>query len=66
MLNRTEVMAPPNSAPQYIQESMMIADVGDIENVRGNRIATPFAPPRPGRTPIMTPNTIPTTISRML
>ena len=39
---------------------MMIADVGDIENVSGNRIATPFAPPRPGSTPISTPSRMPT------
>src|SRR5262245_58279653 len=39
----------------------MIADVGDIVNVRGSRIATPFAPPSPGRTPMMVPSTMPTT-----
>ena len=27
----------------------MIAEVGDIENVSGSRIATPLAPPRPGQ-----------------
>ena len=44
----------------------MIADVGGIVNVSGSRIATPFAPPRPGSTPIMTPSTIPISIRSML
>ena len=41
---------------------MMIADVGFIENVSGSRIATPFAPPSPGSTPINTPSVMPTTM----
>lgn len=41
----------------------MIAEVGDIEKVSGRRIATPLAPPKPGRTPMMTPSKIPTTMS---
>ena len=44
----------------------MIAEVGGIENVSGSRIATPLAPPRPGSTPMMTPSTMPTNISRKL
>ena len=44
----------------------MIAEVGDIENVSGSRMATPFAPPRPGSTPMMTPSMMPTTITMML
>src|SRR3546814_7755451 len=32
-----------------LHDSMMIAEVGDIEKVRGSRMATPFAPPRPGK-----------------
>ena len=36
-----------------------------IENVSGSRIATPFAPPRPGSTPMMTPRMMPTIISPM-
>ena len=44
----------------------MIADVGGIVNVRGRRIATPLAPPRPGRTPMMTPSRMPTIISAKL
>ncbi len=41
---------------------MMMADVGFIENVSGSRIATPFAPPRPGSTPISTPSVMPTSM----
>jgi hypothetical protein len=46
-----------------MHDSMMIAEVGGIENVSGRRIATPFAPPRPGSTPISTPRMTPTNIS---
>src|SRR4030095_15671689 len=46
-----------------MHDSMTMADVGDIVNVSGSRIATPLAPPRPGRTPITTPRTMPTSIS---
>src|SRR3954470_14728534 len=49
-----------------MQDSMMIAEVGDMLKVSGNRMATPFAPPSPGRTPMMTPSTMPTSITRML
>src|SRR5262245_57636458 len=61
MLKRIDVMAPPNRAPQYRLVSRMIAEVGGIVKVRGSRIATPLAPPRPGRTPMMVPRMIPTT-----
>ena len=44
----------------------MIADVGVMLNVRGNRIATPLAPPRPGSTPMITPSMIPITITSRL
>ena len=37
----------------------MIAEVGSIENVSGSRMATPLAPPRPGRVPISTPRMVP-------
>src|SRR5919109_2352969 len=44
----------------------MIAEVGGIRNVSGRRMATPFAPPSPGRTPMMVPSVIPSTaISRL-
>src|SRR6185437_12155987 len=49
-----------------MHDSMMIAEVGDIENVNGSRIATPLAPPRPGSTPTITPRMIPTTINTRL
>lgn len=42
-----------------------MADVGDMVKVSGSRIATPLAPPSPGRTPIRTPRIIPTNISSM-
>src|SRR5437868_15542550 len=48
-----------------MQESMMIAEVGGIVNVSGSRIATPFAPPRPGSTPMITPSTMPTNMKAM-
>ena len=41
--------------------SRMIAEVGGIVNVSGSRIATPFAPPSPGSTPMMVPSTMPIT-----
>src|SRR6185295_13889790 len=44
---------------------MMIAEVGGIVNVSGSRIATPFAPPSPGSTPMITPSTMPTSIRPM-
>jgi hypothetical protein len=49
-----------------MQDSMMIAETGDIEKVSGRRIATPFAPPKPGSTPMTTPSRTPTIITRRL
>src|SRR5438552_16295436 len=54
-----------------MHESRMIAEVAPpgccaMENVSGSRIATPFAPPRPGRTPMITPRMMPASISMML
>jgi hypothetical protein len=49
-----------------MQDSMMMAEVGGMLNVSGNRMATPFAPPSPGSTPITTPSTMPTIITMML
>jgi hypothetical protein len=46
--------------------SRMMADVGGIVKVRGRRIATPLAPPRPGRTPMMVPSRMPTTAIKRL
>ena len=44
----------------------MIAEVGGIVNVSGSRIATPLAPPSPGRTPMMVPSVMPTTAMNRL
>src|SRR5438067_892771 len=44
----------------------MIAEVGGIRNVSGSRMATPFAPPRPGSTPMIVPSVMPTTAIRRL
>src|SRR6267378_7540596 len=54
-----------------MHESRMIAEVVPpgccaIEKVRGSRMATPFAPPRPGSTPMMIPRMTPTNISNRL
>ena len=46
-----------------MQESITMAEVGSMVNVSGNRIATPFGPPRPGSTPTKIPSTRPTIIS---
>src|SRR5439155_20164044 len=62
MLKRIDVMAPPKSAPQYRDVRRMIADVGDIVNVSGSRMATPLAPPSPGSTPMSTPSVMPTSM----
>src|SRR6185437_10650450 len=42
-----------------MQDSMMIAEVGDMPKVSGRRMATPLAAPSPGRTPIRTPSVMP-------
>ena len=49
-----------------MHDSMMMAEVGGIVKVSGSRIATPFAPPRPGSTPMITPSRIPTSINARL
>src|SRR5918992_1650165 len=54
-----------------MHESRMIAEVAPpgvcaMPKVSGSRIATPFAPPRPGSTPISTPRITPTNMSAML
>src|SRR6516164_65839 len=46
-----------------MHESITIADVGSMVNVSGRRMATPFGPPSPGRTPTKMPRTRPTIIS---
>src|SRR5262252_8337123 len=54
-----------------MQDRRMIAEVVppgccDMENVSGSRMATPFAPPRPGSTPMMMPRITPTNIRSRL
>src|SRR5215204_6956622 len=51
MLNRIDVVDPPNSAPQYMLVSRMMAETGSIEKVSGIRMVTPFGAPKPGSTP---------------
>src|SRR5688572_30000650 len=51
-----------------MHDSRMMADVappGDcaMPKVRGSRMATPLAPPRPGSTPMITPRITPVNIS---
>src|SRR5687768_8852442 len=51
-----------------MHDSRMIAEVAPpgiwaMPKVSGSRIATPFAPPRPGSTPMITPRMIPVNIS---
>src|SRR5437867_4504325 len=66
MLKRMDVMAPPKSAPQYRLVRRMMAEVGAMEKVRGRRMATPFAPPSPGSTPMIVPRVTPITASPRL
>src|SRR5690348_6217631 len=54
-----------------MHESRMMAEVCPpgccaMVNVSGRRIATPFAPPTPGSTPMMTPSVMPASISSRL
>src|SRR3970040_2101270 len=54
-----------------MQESRMIAEVWPsgvcaMPKVSGSRIATPFAPPRPGSTPMITPRITPVNMSARL
>src|SRR5437763_16610283 len=65
MLNRIEVTEPPNSAPQYIEESRIIADTGAMPKVSGNSSDTPLGAPRPGSTPTRMPSSTPPIISAM-
>jgi len=45
---------------------MMMAEVGGIVKVNGNKIAIPLAPPKPGKTPMITPSVTPININIML
>ena len=63
MLNRIDVVEPPNSAPQYMLVSRMIAETGSIEKVSGSSSDTPLGAPSPGSTPTRMPSSTPATIS---
>src|SRR5258708_17660863 len=63
MLNRIDVTEPPNSAPQYMLDSRMIAETGCMPKVSGSNSDTPFGAPRPGSTPTRMPSSTPITIS---
>ncbi len=63
MLNRIDVVEPPNSAPQYMLVSRMMAETGSMLNVSGSSSDTPFGAPSPGSTPTRMPSSTPTTIS---
>ncbi len=63
MLNRIDVVDPPNSAPQYIDVSRMMAEVGSSAKVSGISSDTPLGAPSPGSTPTTSPISTPATIS---
>jgi hypothetical protein len=65
ILNRMDVTEPPNNAPQYIEESRMIADTGCIPKVSGSSSDTPLGAPRPGSTPTRMPSSTPITIRKI-
>ena len=65
MLNRIEVTEPPNSAPQYMLDSRMIAETGCMPKVSGSSSDTPLGAPRPGSTPTRMPSSTPPTIRAM-
>ncbi len=65
MLNRMDVTEPPNKAPQYMQESRMIADTGCMPNVSGNSSETPLGAPSPGSTPTRMPSSTPISIRKI-
>lgn len=65
MLNRIDVVEPPNSAPQYIDDSRMMAEVGSRLKVSGIISDTPLGAPSPGSTPTTRPMRTPPTISAM-
>ena len=65
MLNRMDVTEPPNRAPQYIEESRMMADTGCIPKVSGSSSDTPLGAPRPGSTPTRMPSSTPINIRKI-
>jgi len=65
MLKRIEVTEPPNNAPQYIDESRMMADTGCIPKVSGSSSDTPLGAPSPGKTPTRMPSSTPINIKKI-
>src|ERR1700676_4393513 len=65
MLKRIEVTEPPNNAPQYMQESRMMADTGCMPKVSGSSSDTPLGAPRPGSTPTTMPSSTRISIRKM-
>ena len=63
MLNRMEVVEPPNKAPQYMLVSRMIAEIGSIVKVSGKSSDTPLGAPNPGNTPTRMPSRTPAAIN---
>ena len=63
MLKRIDVVDPPNSAPQYIDDSTMMPLIGSMPKVSGSSSVTPFGAPSPGSTPTRMPSSTPPTIS---
>src|SRR5256885_7117452 len=46
-----------------MHDSITMAEVGSIVKVSGNKMATPFGPPKPGRTPTKMPSVNPSSMS---
>ena len=63
MLKRMDVVEPPNSAPQYIDDRTMIPLIGSMLKVSGISSVTPFGAPSPGSTPTRMPSSTPPAIS---
>ena len=64
-MKRIEVVEPPKSAPQYIEDRRMIAETGVIVKVSGKSRVTPLGAPSPGKTPTRMPSITPPIISAM-
>jgi hypothetical protein len=52
------VIEPAKVAETYIVDNTAIAWTGSIVSVKGNNKAAPVVAPRPGKTPIITPNIV--------
>ncbi len=56
------MVEPPNSAPQYMLASRMMAETGSMVKVSGMSRDTPLGAPRPGSTPTTSPSRTPITM----